>query len=93
MPAIEEGVDKDAQEVVNAWGVNMRAGNAALLTEEFKALLELACRYQEASKLAANHRRFNALSESEAAEEATTRQTFAEAYKRWSDKHIARFQR
>jgi cell division protein FtsB len=86
MPLKKEDVERDAQEVVNVWGLNMQAGNAASLTKEFKVLFELACRYQEASKLAQSHRLFDALSEQEAIDELVTRQTFAEAYKSREDK-------
>jgi hypothetical protein len=37
-----------AQEVVNAWAVNMRAGSAGSLTDDFKALFDKACRYRDA---------------------------------------------
>jgi hypothetical protein len=37
-----EHADDLAQEVVNAWGINARAGNAATLTRDFKALFEIA---------------------------------------------------
>ena len=59
--AAEHYTDEWAQNVVNAWGVNVSAGNARLLTEEFKSLLDLACRYREARSLADNHRQFNML--------------------------------
>lgn len=92
MPPIEkylERADELAQEVVNAWGVNMRAGNAAFLTDDFKALLDKACRYRDAKSDADNNRQFNMLSERDAAEEKATRQTFAEAYKSFWERHQA----
>jgi len=92
MPPIEDYMqraDKLAQEAVNAWGVNMQAGNAALLTDEFKAVLEKAFRYRSAKEVADNHRKFNMLSERDAGEEAATRQAFAEAFKIYWEKHQA----
>lgn len=90
MPSIEEYLrhaDELAQEVVNGWGVNMRAGNAAFLTDEFKAVLDKACRYRNARTAADNHRQVNMLSERDAAEETATRQEFAEAYKTFWERH------
>lgn len=92
MPSIEEYLERAddlAQEVVNAWGVNMQAGNAALLTDEFKSVFDKACRYRDAKEVADNHREFSMLSERDAAEEMTTRQAFAEAYKILWEKHHA----
>jgi mevalonate kinase len=92
MPPIEEYLqraDELAQEVVNAWGVNMQAGNAASLTDEFKAVLDKACRYRNAKEVADNHRQFNMLSERDAGEETATRQAFAEAYKIFWERHQA----
>jgi hypothetical protein len=86
MPAIEvylESAGRLAQEVVNDWGTNMRAGNASALSEDFVALNEYACRYMNARDLADNHRKFSGLTEEDAAHEAETRQAFAEAYKRY----------
>ena len=92
MPSIEEYLehaDGLAQEVVNAWRMNMRAGNAALLTDDFKTVLDKACRYRDARKVADNHRQFKILSESVAAEEEATRRAFAEAYKAFRENHQA----
>ncbi len=82
-----EQADKLAQEVVNAWGVNVQAGNAALLTAQFKVLLDNACRYRDARRLADNHRQFNVLGEQAEAQEKSTRQAFAEAYRSFDEKH------
>jgi hypothetical protein len=82
-----EHADELAQEVVNAWGGNVSAGNAARLSPDFKALFEKTCRYRDAKQLADNHRQFNALSEKDAAEEIAARQEFAEAYRDFSDKY------
>ncbi len=91
MPPIEEyleHVDALAQDVVNAWGSNTQAGNA--LTGDFEALLDKACRYRTAKSVADNRREFDILSELDAAEERSTRQEFAEAYKvYWEKKHHA----
>jgi len=85
---MQEDIDKIAQDVVNAWGKNFHAGNAASLNEEFNALVEMACRYQDAKRRADNYRRFNALSEREAADESTTRRAFAEAHAKWSEECV-----
>jgi hypothetical protein len=90
MPSLEqylEQADKLAQEVVNAWGVNVQAGNAVLLTAQFKVLLDNARRYREARKLADNHRQFNVLGEQAEAQEKATRQAFAEAYRIFDEEH------
>jgi hypothetical protein len=84
MPPIEEYLEnapKLAQDIVNEWGMNMRAGNGSLLSKEFLALNEYACRYITAKDLADNHRKFSGVTEEDAAHEAATRRTFAEAYK------------
>jgi hypothetical protein len=90
MPSLEqylEQADKLAQEVVNAWGVNVQAGNTVLLTAQFKVLLDNACRYREARKLADNHRQFNVLGDQAEAQEKATRQAFAEAYRVFDEEH------
>jgi hypothetical protein len=90
MPSLEECIeraDQLAQDVVNAWGSNVSAGNAAMLTTDFKALFEVTCRYRTAKEIADNRRQFNHLNEREAAEEVSARETFARAYKDFSDKH------
>jgi len=71
-----ENADDLAQEVVNAWGINARAGNAATLTRDFKALFEIACQYRTARETADNHREFNFLSEQDAMIEKLTRQSY-----------------
>ncbi len=82
-----EHADKLAQDVVNAWGVNMQAGNGNLLTPEFKGLLDKACRYRTARSIADNHREFNVLSERAEAEEQEARLGFAETYKTFWERH------
>jgi hypothetical protein len=92
MPSLEkclEHADELAQEVVNAWGIQVDAGNAAHLTPDFKVLFEATCRYRNAKQLADNHREFNFLSEREAAEEIAAREAFATAYRDFADKHEA----
>jgi hypothetical protein len=76
-----EQADKLAQDVVNAWGVNMQAGNGDMLSPDFKALLDKACQYRTAKSIADNHREFNILSERTAAEEQESRLEFSETYK------------
>jgi hypothetical protein len=70
-----------AQNVVNEWGLNENAGNGSVLSDEFLALNEYACRYIDARAVADNHRKFNSLTEEDADRETVTRRTFAEAYK------------
>jgi hypothetical protein len=83
----ERRADGWAQKVVDAWGVDVQAGNAALLTDEFRALLDLACRYRDARSTADNHREFNMLSDHDEAEERRTRRAFVEAYTALHERH------
>jgi hypothetical protein len=86
MPPLEhylENADTLAQEVVNTWG---QVGNSAPLTTQFNALLDKACAYRNAKRLADNRREHNMLSEQDEAEEKATRQAFAEAYKAFYEK-------
>ena len=84
MRSIEEYLENAptlAQDIVNEWGLNVKAGNGSVLSEEFLALNEYACRYIDARAIADNHREFNSLTEEDAARETATRRTCAEAYK------------
>lgn len=93
MPSLDqylEQADKLAQEVVDAWGVNLQAGNTDLLTAQFKVLADNACRYREARTLADNHRQFNVLGVQAEAQEKATRQAFAEAYKVFDEEHVGK---
>jgi hypothetical protein len=90
MPPLEEylkDADKLAQQVVNTWGINVQMGNAT--TPEFRALVDKACLYRTARRLADNHRKFDVMSEAEEAEELAVRRAFAEAYKAFYEKHAA----
>lgn len=92
MPPIQEyveGLDEQAQEVVNVWGMHMGAGNGPFLTDDFKALFDRACCYRSAKRSADNHRKFNLLSEEDAAEENATRHAFAGAHKTFYEKRKA----
>ena len=82
-----EQADDLAEEIVNAWGINLNAGNSATLTTDFKALFELACQYRKARETADNHRE----SEQDAKIEKLTRESFAIAYKYYSEKHALVF--
>jgi hypothetical protein len=82
-----EQADDLAQEIVNAWGISLNAGNAARLTTDFKALFDLACQYRKARETADNHRE----SEQDAKIEKLTRESFAIAYKYYSEKHALMF--
>ncbi len=86
----EKHADKPAQDVVNAWGLNMQAGNGPLLTDEFLDLFEEVCRFRMSKCVADNRRAFGMLSELDAAEEEARRRAFACAYKSyWENKNRA----
>jgi hypothetical protein len=78
----EQSLDADAlaQEVVNAWGMNVTAGNAERLSAGFKALFEKACACRDAKKIADNRRTYNALTTQEAANEQAARKEFLDAH-------------
>ncbi len=78
--------DSLAQEIVNAWGINVQTGNASFLSDQFKVLLDKACLYRDARNLTDNHRKFNILNRQEEVEVQTARHTFAEAYKAFYEK-------
>jgi len=78
-----------AQEVVNAWGLNVDAGNSSYLTPEFNRLLDRACSFRSAKGIADNHREFNLLSERVATEETASRTAFAEEFKIFDERHVA----
>jgi len=81
-----KNADELVQEVLNTWARQTEAGNGRNLTGDFKALLDLACEYHNAKRLADNHRQFNCLTEQEAANEEAAREAFARAYKAMHDK-------
>jgi hypothetical protein len=77
--------DALAQEVVNDWGLQVKAGNGAYLTPEFLDIFDKACRYQQAKGPADFYRSRNALTAEVAQAEETARRTFVEAYKPWAE--------
>jgi hypothetical protein len=87
LEACLENADELASRVVDGWARNTIAGNGADITPEYRALFEKANSYRTAKGVAEDHRRFNGLSEAEAAEERETRQAFAQAYKIFADRH------
>lgn len=92
MPPLEEylqNADKLVQDVVDAWGINITAGNAELLTADFRTLCEKTFAYRETKRLADNHREHGGVGERLAAEETATRRAFAEAYRAFHEKHTA----
>ncbi len=92
MPPLEEYLehaDDLAQHVVETWEVNVQAGHPTFLTTRFKHLVDKACLYKNARKLADNHRYHNVLSEEDEAEEKSTREAFALAYKAYYERHAA----
>ncbi len=82
-----EHADDLAQDVVNAWGVNVSAGNAKLLTADFNAVFELACRFRTARETADNRRQFNMPGERDSVVENETLEAFAKAYKSYEDQY------
>jgi hypothetical protein len=93
-----EHADDLAQRLVNKWGAS--GGDTAPLPADFKALLELACRYRAAKQNADAFRAYqtirpnadpdrdlDALLEQEAAKELAGREVFAKACKDFQDKH------
>jgi hypothetical protein len=64
-----------------------RAGNAELLTAQFKALMESACLYRDLRSIANDRRKINMLSEQEKAEEEAARQAFVQTYDSFYEKH------
>lgn len=76
-----------AQQIVNAWGVNVTAGNAERLTTEFKALFEKTCDYRRAKRLADNRREFDMLTDNLAVKERVSRREFLEAYRSFHEAH------
>lgn len=81
--------DLIAQDVVNAWGINIAAGNETLMTPEFLGILDKACRYQHAKHQADFYRRRNALDEEMAHDETVARQAFISAYHPWCQRKEA----
>ena len=78
MPPIEEDL-KHVKDVMDAWGANMKAGNGALLTDEFKDVFDKAYRFRTANMIAENHREAGMLTGLIEAEVEATRQAFADA--------------
>ena len=87
LAAYLKDADRLAQEVVNSWGTNVQMGSA--MPPEFKALVDQACLYRTARRLADNHRKFDVMSEQEEAQEMALRHAFAEAYRAFFEKHAA----
>jgi hypothetical protein len=92
VPPLEEYLehaDDLAQRAVETWEVNAQAGKASFLTTQFKVLVNKACLYKNARRLADNHRTHNVLSEEDEIEEKVTREAFALAYKAYYERHAA----
>lgn len=83
----EQDADVLAQNVVNAWAANVTAGNAELLSAEFKALFEKTCAYRDAKRVADNRREFRMLTKEEAVEERMTLNEFLESYRSFHETH------
>ena len=94
MPGMEDA-DKLAQDVVNGWAVNVDAGNGALITAEYRVLLEKACLYQSAKQVADSWRAMNSLlgrapddaTNASVAAENAKRDAFLKEYSAFSEKH------
>ena len=91
MPSIEECFEcapKLAQQIENYWASCKLRDNPSTFTDEFEALVTKAGDYRRAKALADKYRRSKFWNEREhAAQEATPRQAFAEAYKIFVGKH------
>lgn len=90
MPRLEEyleDADRLAQKVVDAWAVNRQAGKPT--SAQFMNVFDKACRHIEARRHADDRRKFNDLSEQDAAEEKAARQAFAEARRALDEEHDA----
>jgi hypothetical protein len=74
-----------AERVVVGWAKTTVAGHGKEITPAYRDLFEKACYFRTAKGVVENHRKFNCLSEEEAAEELKTRQEFAQAYKIFAD--------
>ena len=86
---IEEYVkqsDSLAQEMVNAWGVNMQAGNGPVLSKEFKEVFETTCKFRDAKRIADNWRMAGMPTEMLDAEVDAKRLVFAQAFKTFHEK-------
>lgn len=70
-----------AQNVVNAWCVNVRAGKGELLAPPCKDLFEKTCAYRAAKQTADNWREHIMLTDEETTEEERTKREFLEAYR------------
>jgi hypothetical protein len=77
----EEDADKLAQDVLNAWGANVAAGNAELLSTEFKALFDKTDAYRFARKIADNRREHNILTADVEEQERITHNEFLAAHR------------
>jgi hypothetical protein len=85
-----EEADALAQEVVDRWADNLREGNAHSLGDDFKVLFDKAFEYREARIVVDSHRELNILTPTEAVNEQTSRQVFAELYKiYWENSKVA----
>jgi hypothetical protein len=74
-----------ATRVVVGWAETTVAGHGKEISPAYRDLFEKACSYRTAKGVVDNHRKFDCLSEEEAAEEAQTQQAFAQAYKIFAD--------
>ncbi len=82
-----EHADTLAQDMVNAWGINMQAGNGPVLSEEFKEVFEMTCEFRTAKRVADNWRRAGMPTEAVDAIVQVKRQVFAQAFKTFHEKH------
>lgn len=89
MPPIEDYVkhaDTLAQDVINAWGINMQAGNGEYLNREFKSLVNKSSDYRIAKRTAENWRSVGIPTEAVDAEVEVKRRAFVHAYKNYWEK-------
>lgn len=82
-----EEADALAREVVKTWADNLRVGNAHSLGDDFKVLFDKAFEYRAARIIVEAHRELHILTPTEAVNEQTARQVFAEVYKIYWEKN------
>jgi hypothetical protein len=85
-PGREIDADEAAQEIVNVWGMNTKAGTAKNFTADFKELVEKAFAYRTEKIDADNAREFNRLTKEQAEREQRTKKEFMDAFVEGPDK-------
>jgi hypothetical protein len=81
--------DALAQDVVNAWGINMETGDGPFLTQEFQNLFETTCQFRDSKIIADDWRRAGVPTKAFEIELEAKRQAFAYSYKAYWEKHTS----